>query len=209
MDKINSYPEILYSKYSQNLFDLVNQIKNIPNIPIELLSKNYIRIFTAESPFYRDINNDLRENKIDIHLPYIKVLSGGVKKKSLSAYSPDKVYRGGRLLKSEIENIKNKINLGQKIFFSKTFLSFVADYIIAEKFSLRLNSNDEFVNVFFILENNANLSNDLLTYSNTDNVSYFPDEKEILFFPFSSFEIKEIKKSEENKYEIRLLYLGK
>ena len=40
----------------------------------------------------------------------------------------------------------------------------------------------------------------------------FPDEKEVLFFPFSSFEIKDIKESiykNEKIYEIKLLYLGK
>ena len=39
-----------------------------------------------------------------------------------------------------------------------------------------------------------------------------PNEREVLFFPFSSFEIKDIKETKignENGYEIKLLYLGK
>ena len=44
------------------------------------------------------------------------------------------------------------------------------------------------------------------------NISFFPEDSEVLFFPFSSFEIKEIKEIELNQekiYEIDLLYLGK
>ena len=50
------------------------------------------------------------------------------------------------------------------------------------------------------------------TLDDLENLSYFPGEKEVLFLPFSSFEIKDIKEIElggEEGYEIRLLYLGK
>ena len=45
--------------------------------------------------------------------------------------------------------------------------------------------------------------------NNLENIS---NEKEILFFPFSSFKIKDIKKKKKEKeiiYEIKLLYLDK
>ena len=44
-----------------------------------------------------------------------------------------------------------------------------------------------------------------------EKISVLEKEKEVLFFPFSSFEIKNIKDSlfeGEKIYEIRLLYLG-
>ena len=40
-------------------------------------------------------------------------------------------------------------------------------------------------------------------------LSYFEDDKEILFFPFSCFEIKSIKKNNEKEYTITLNYLDK
>jgi ubiquitin-protein ligase len=52
----------------------------------------------------------------------------------------------------------------------------------------------------------------LATHADIENISIYPKEKEVLFFPFSSFEIKGIKKIEFNKkigYEIQLLYLSK
>ena len=46
IDKIENYNEYLYSKYSKenNLIDLLNDINKLPNIPIELLCKYYIRL---------------------------------------------------------------------------------------------------------------------------------------------------------------------
>ena len=50
------------------------------------------------------------------------------------------------------------------------------------------------------------------THCNLEDISFYKDEKEVLFFPFSSFEIKEINENiTDNRkiYEIKLLYLGK
>ena len=96
------------------------------------------------------------------------------------------------------------------IIFSKVFLSFTKN-----KFTEFLNSgkkSEDLSRVLFILEKDDNIDYSLSTHSDLENVSFFPDEKEVLFFPFSSFEIKEIKKIENingNKFIIRLLYLGK
>ena len=49
----------------------------------------------------------------------------------------------------------------------------------------------------------------LSTHADIEKISFYPNEKEVLFFPFSSFEIKEININNENIYEIKLLYLGK
>ena len=48
------------------------------------------------------------------------------------------------------------------------------------------------------------------SYSDIESLSYFPNQKEVLFFPFSVFEIssiKEIKVSKEGLYEIKLQFL--
>ena len=64
----------------------------------------------------------------------------------------------------------------------------------------------------FILEKNDNIEYNLATHGDIENISFYPEEKEVLFFPFSSFEIKnikEIKFENDNGYQIDLLYLGK
>ena len=85
-DKIDIYTESLFNKYKEKndkIRNLLEPIRNILNIPIELLSKYYARLYTAEENFYKDINRDLKDNKKDEYLSYIKILYEGVKTKSL------------------------------------------------------------------------------------------------------------------------------
>ena len=219
LDKINLYTEFLYNKYKENnkIKYLLNQIKNISKIPVELISKYYTRMYTIESNFYKDINKDLRENKKDNYLSYIKILYEGIKTKALSLASNIILYRGGSLLNKEIEIIKKSLmkkkeGLPGVIVFSKTFLSFTKDNKIAKTFLNKQKNNDDLNKILFILENDNKIDYSLSTHADIQNISFIPKEKEVLFFPFSSFEIKEIKEVNINKekiYEIKLLYLGK
>ena len=122
------------------------------------------------------------------------------------------LYRGARLLNQEIEIIKDylnnkKENLPGTIVFSKTFLSFTKDIKIAEKFLKNQENNKELNKVLFILEKDNNIGYNLATHADIEKLSFYPNEKEVLFFPFSSFEIKDIKEinnSNEKIYEIKL-----
>ena len=221
-DKIDSFNQYLFNKYynkSSSLDILLNSIKSVSEIPIELLSKYYTRIYTEEnSYFYGDLNKDLRENKRNNYLSFIKVLYEGVKIQSLPISSDKILYRGSLLSKVEIEKIKKYLNnkkegLPGAIVFSKAFLSFTKEKNIAYYFlNANKNTNKEFFSkVLFILDKDESVDYSLSTHADIEELSYF-NEKEILFFPFSSFEIKEIKEVNgkyEKIYEIRLLYLGK
>ena len=222
VNDIEKYTELLYSKYSESsssLEELLSPIKSIYDIPIELLSKYYARVYTIESDFYREINKDLRENKTVDYLPFIKVLYEGVKLKSLNIASDFELYRGSKISLEEIEKIKGYLNqklelenLPGAIVFSKSFLSFSKERSIAEGF---LNSgyiDDTLGRVLYILEKDNNIDYSLSTHTDIESISIFNSEKEVLFFPFSPFEIKAINELEEDGeiiYEIRLLYLGK
>jgi hypothetical protein len=210
IDKIENYNEYLYSKYSKenNLIELLNDIIKVPNIPIELLCKYYIRLYTMDSNFYKNINNDLRNKKRENYLPFIKILYEGLKLTALKISSNIILYRGSYISIDEIKKIKvylnkKKPNLPGAIVFSKSFLSFSKDINIANQF---------LSNVLYVLEKDDNMNYNLSTHTDIENISFYKKEKEVLFFPFSSFEIKEInEKIKENKtiYEIKLLYLGK
>ena len=218
IDDIEKYTEFLYSKYAESsgkFKELLNPIKSMYDIPIELLCKYYARAFTIESDFYREINRDLRENKTVGYLPYIKVLYEGVKLKSLDIASDMELYRGSKIAFSEIEKIKgylnNKIeNLPGAIVFSKSFLSFSKERDIAESFLSSGYIDNNLCNVLYILEKDKDIDYSLSSHTDIEDISVFNSEKEVLFFPFSPFEIKEIKEIEgENLCEIRLLYIGK
>jgi len=212
------FNQSLIEKYANedNLNKLLNSI-NIKEIPIEILSKYYSRIFTAESNFYKDVNEDLIENKIESYLPYIKALYESIELESFPLASNKTLYRGGKLSNDEIEKIqfyfqnKNK-DLPSVILFSKTFLSFTKSKEVGIRFLKKLSNKENFSKILFELENNNKMDYTLSTHVDIEDISFFPSEKEVLFLPFSSFGIKEIKEIDfenEKIYNIKLLYLGK
>ena len=219
-DNIENYTELLYKKYADNsgkLKELLTPIKTMSDIPIELLCKYYARIYTIESDFYRDINRDLREKqeKKFEYLPFIKVLYEGVKLQALSIANNSELYRGSIISLTEINVIKKcladkKPTLPDVIVFSKSFLSFSKKRSIAEGFIRSSNELPNYYKILYILESDENIDYTSSTHSDLENISYYDNEKEVLFFPFSPFEIKGIQEIEdENRYEVRLLYLGK
>ena len=221
-DKIEEFTRYLNDKYSNKSLDikiLLNSINNMKDIPLELLSKYYSRIYTNEdSYFYEELNKDLKENKANIYLPYIKVLYEGIKLKSLPLAANNNLYRGSILSNNKIKEIKNYLKnkiegLPGAIVFSRTFLSFTKDEKIANSFlSFIDNNNNDLSKVLFEVEKDNNIDYTLSTHADIEKISYLPDEKEVLFFPFSSFEIQdmqEINNNNEKIYLIKLLYLGK
>ena len=129
-DKMEKYTSRLYEEYKKdnNVEKLLSLIQSIPNIPIELLSKYYARLYTIESDFYKNINEDLGKKTIEKYLPFIKTLYEGVKLKSLPLATNNKLYRGSKISNDEIKKIKKyfggeKKNLLTSIVFSNSFLS--------------------------------------------------------------------------------------
>ena len=202
---------------NKNVKNLLSSIQNISDIPIEILSKYYARLYSAESEFYKNINKDLRANKFDKYLKFIKILYEGVKLKSLPLANNNTLYRGAKISNDEIKKIMNykyykKQDLPSSIVFSRTFLSFSKDKIIADRFLSSENKDKNLSKVLFILEKDDNIGYNLSTHGDIEKISFIPDEREVLFFPFSSFEVKDIKEiniGNERGYEIKLLYLGK
>ena len=220
IDNMEEYNISLYDRYSKNddrIKSLLGSIKSMTNIPIEILSKYYARLLTANSDFYKDVNKDLRLNKKDPYLSLIKTLYEGVKLNSLPLASDKILYRGSLISNEELEKIKNNLNkkvenLPSSIAFSKTFLSFSKEREIAELFFKNCKKSKIFSKVMYIIEKDDNIGFNLSTHGDIESISYFPNEKEVLFFPFSSFEVKGVKEiniGKEKGYEIKLLYLGK
>ena len=80
------------------------------NIPIEILSKFYARLYTINSDFYKNINKELRLNKIDNYILFIKTLYEGIKLKALPLSSDKILYRGAKIYNSEIDKIYDYLN---------------------------------------------------------------------------------------------------
>ena len=219
-DNMEKYTDELYETYSKerkDLKSLLGSIASMKNIPIEILSRFYSRLYTADSTFHRNINKDLGLNKKEIYLPFIKTLYEGVKFKSLPLSNDKVLYRGSKISNVEINDIKNYMKkkiegLPSSIVFSESFLSFSKEKNVAEKFLKDENKDKNLSKVLFILEKDDNCGYNLSTHGDIEKISFFPNEREVLFFPFSSFEIKSLEEKyigKEKIYEIKLLYLGK
>ena len=219
-EAIEKYTISLYDNYAKNnnkVKELLGPIKYIKDIPIEILSKYYARLYTIESEFYDKINKDLGLNKYDNYLRFIKILYEGVKFKSLPLSKEKILYRGAKISNNEIIKIKENMNkkiegLPSSIVFSKSFLSFSKDESRAKYFFKKGNINNDISRVLFVLEKNVEIDYNLSTHGDISKLSVYPNENEVLFFPFSTFEIKSIKEiyiGNEKGYEIKLLYLDK
>lgn len=206
-----------FSKENSNIKQLLNQVICFKKPPIEILCKYYIRVYTMKSSFYGNLTQDLRKNIIAKYLPFIKLLYAGLKLKSLSLAEDQQLYRGTLISDKEIVKLKDYIKnkkegLPAAIVFSKSFLSFSKERKIAFRFLK--NKKDGCSRALFIVNKDKDLDYSLATHADIEEISDYQYEKEVLFFPFSSFEIKDIKEVNGNKhnkheYEIKLLYLGK
>ena len=124
------------------------------------------------------------------------------------------LYRGTNISDDEIKklfdfyknkNITNNEFQSSYLIYSRAYLSFSTDKNISLKFIKDIENKKK---VLFQIENNLNnIINDKICNADLYNISFIQNEKEILFFPFSSFIIKDIKVV-NNIYFINLLYLG-
>ena len=194
--KLTEYFNNECEQKSEEMQVLLNSIKNMDNIPLELLSKYY-------SKFYYDDNFKLKENSEE-YVTYTKVLYGGLKLKSLPLTTSNALYSGCFLTKEIIDEIKDSVikknkDLPAGILFSKTFLNFSKDEFTANNI-LNINNTNDLNYALFILENANSID-----YRFSSHVDF---ENKVLFLPFSVFEVKDIKNT-GNKFEIKLSYLGK
>ena len=246
-DELTHY---LYDTYKENknIKVLLEPIDGIPEIPIEILCKYYARLYTIDSDFYKDLNKSLREenlllkveellfsaNKNNYYsITFIKSFYEGIKLGCFKFDLKDKLYRFSCIKQKELndieEYIKNKKpEVPAANFFSKTFLSFTEDEEVAKKFYEPYKNNKSYyeknnlVPVFFHLIKKEDIKESLYSHIKIDNISFYSREKEILFLPFTCFEIlsatpilikENTKKTISNKkkveyYIIELTYLG-
>ena len=122
MEEYTKFLYNIYSKESKNIKNLLEQILVMKSVPIEILAKYYARLYTYESNIQKNINKDLRMNKIDKYKSYIKTLYEGVRLRSLALSEDIELYRVGNLSNDEINKIK--MHLKNKIEGLPSLISF-------------------------------------------------------------------------------------
>ena len=208
------FDKYLIDNYGDKMNELISQIYKI-DCPDSLRIKYWLRAYTLETKFYNDLNFDLMKGQTKLYLPYIKLLYLGLTNNCIKVNVSNDLYRGALINKEEIKNLKNHLYKGKNLdnykalIYCKSFMSFSLDKEVALDFMRKKNPTEKNVRVLYILKSELGLNPKNATNADLDGISYYENEKEILLFPFSVYEINNDIRKKENYYEIYLNYLGK
>ena len=218
---------IKFEQYIQKNFKndqiqkLIIPMLYIEKFPREIVSKFFARMYTEETLFYYDINKALmkKEKDYNIYNIYIKAMYEGLFLGSLKYSKEDILYRGSRMSRKEVNDIKNPFIEWKKtknnmlpnfLLYSRTFLSFSKVKNNINKFLGKTDKN--YYGVVYVLKNNKSILNKYSSNADIEFLSIYPEEKEVLFFPYTTFclnDIREEKYENQNCIIIELDYLGK
>jgi len=197
--------------------DIFSQLTASGNIPIHLLTKFWLRAYSVHSSFSKKMNKDLDDGKFKEYSPFILKLYDSVDKCSFPI-EKSKLYKGIIAQQNDWEEFFNifkpkdkDTDLPPALLYSASFFSFYKDEKTVKK--SRENRKGEILrfNIFiwFILEGTENFRFIKNQASIEKDISYYESDNEVLFFPFSCFEIKKFEKKEkaDKEYIITLNYL--
>ena len=212
--EISKFQNLLLSRYckaysKKDLFLIKPSGNKNMNIPLHILTKLFLKFYTLDGPFHKNINLDLSNDKFDDYYPFIFLLYDSLNKGFIKSYK-SLLFRGGKLSKKEFDNIisHQKSNNNEKLFyFSKNFLSFSKDIEVALNPNF-FNNQDNIVTVLYILEEPKN-KDFYVTNLDIETLSDFSKEKEVLILPLTCFEI--VKITDEvtyNDVKYRIIYLN-
>ena len=180
-------------------------------IPFELITKFWIKYYTAETTFYKTMHKEFRDNNFSNFNIFIKALYRGLSKKYLNSKFNVPLYYYYPIKKTDLENLENNLNKSKKeLIYSRQLLSFSQDMNISLNFLSKIEDSNLIPALY---ELNISKSNDpFATNIEIGELSMFPNDKEVTFLPFSCFVIDD--KIEEGTFgklkykKIKLNYLG-
>ena len=201
LEKFKRFLLINYYKFFRAEVGFLNpRIK----IPYYFFSKIFVRLYTKESNFYKDLANSLLNNNYSDFKVFIFTLYNGLDRKVLNDVHNVPLYRSQRISIDEYKKIVNSNNL----VLTRNFLSFSKDKHVAEKFLAHSNNQSNIKSVFFIVNPLDGSKDTRVTNIDAKEFNHFSSEDEVIFLPFSGFEIYHCEET-ENYAIIYLNYLNK
>ncbi len=207
------FDKYLIDNYGKTMECLISQIYNINDCPDSLRIKYWLRAYSLETNFYKDMNSDLDNNNTKNYLTFIKLLYFGLSDNFINTNFSNDLYRGARMKKVELQNLisflkKKSSNIPAGLLYCKSFMSFSLVKKKALEFMYKKKLKNDEVRILFILAKDSELDNKNSTNADLCDISIYPEEKEILLFPFSNYELYKIENANDH-YKIYLNYLGK
>ena len=130
-DELEEFKKFIYNNYYKNIKDIISFFGAKLKIPYYLYSKIFIRLYTMEYPFYKDLNHSLSNGNYSEFNQYIFTLYYGLNRKILKDCHEIFLYRSTRINKNEYDNI---INSSCRIVLTNMFMGFTQDKEIALTF---------------------------------------------------------------------------
>ena len=216
--KMKAFNEKIFNE-NKNIIPLgflFSQLSDTGNIPLNIIVKFLLRAYSTHLSFNQKMNEELLKGNYNDYFPIIQLLYKGVNNCVLKSET-SKLYKGIFVEKSKWETLLNNLNekkeehLPLAILYGSSFFSFYKDDDLVEDFKkiYEKTKNEDEIFLYLILESTNNY---MFVKNNAvikKELSYYKDEDEILFFPFSCFEVKSIEKKKEKEYTITLNYLDK
>ena len=203
-DEFELLIDYLYNNFSkEKVFDLFKPSLIIKSIPFQILNKWWLRAYSLNSK----LNNNLKL-KEEFFNTFIKILYKSFDINSIDFYNEEfNLYRTQIMNENEYKKLLNDFNKKKENFpffivFSNNFVNFFKSIEIVN--SIRLESNENQISILFELKNFKNKN--FFKGIDLHNYSFYPNEKEIIFLPFSSFCVENIEDDEIGK-KISLIYI--
>ena len=212
LEEIHNFNYYLVTSFEETK-TILSQFENLPEMPVEIICKYWAKIYTLEKgKFYSILNRGLRDKKFKLFLPFVKMMYEGIKRKVFTPITNELLYSGGIISNKELQELRNSLanninnnELPNVIYYFKSFKSFSKKKKIAMKFMK--NATQDCSLLLFIVGTN-NIEGEFISNAYIKDFSQFAKEDEVLFFPFSSFEVEKIE-DEGNHVNIYLKYLGR
>jgi len=197
---------LVNNHFNNNISELIIPLNDVQNIPLEIVTKFWIKYYTSESSFYPYMNAQLMKNKPKNYEIFVRAMYKGIENKYLQSEYNIRLYRCQLISKEEMGILEKNLIL----VYSRTFLSFSKDKNRAINF---LKKGDNYLVPVMFIVNTINLEEVFSSNAEVEQYSFYPNEKEVLFFPFSSFIVDEIIDTQLiNGIEVKIVnlnYLGK
>ena len=121
---IYKFNNILVNNHFYNsISELIVPLNDVKNIPLEFVTKFWIRYYTSESSFYPYMNTQLMKNKPENYEIFVRAMYKGIEKKYLQSEYNVRLYRCQLISNTEIDLLEKNLSL----VYSRAFLSFSKD----------------------------------------------------------------------------------
>ena len=118
--EIKDFNQFLIDTFSSNtdLKYLIEQTIDYLDIPLEILIKYWLRVYTIEPNFIKEMNKSLNDNKEknNKYNTYIRVLYSALNKKIIKFYNNSTIFIGTKITKQEINKFKIILIIKSQIF---------------------------------------------------------------------------------------------